>query len=189
MAIQQRRGAKADFDATKMLPGELAVTTDGSRKVYVAFAPGDAKELASTEDVEETIQSGIEEIGQKKEEALAQFPDYEDKLAELEVYKANSIKKASTGTNIAISDSANAPLINLIVNGASWQNVVGSVTNLFKKVTNVISGGISITPDGLTVKHRNDEFVCVISSMTLKAGVTYYVSADIRVDSGSAKQI
>ena len=40
MAIQNRRGADADFDASKMLPAELAITTDGSRKVYAAFAPG-----------------------------------------------------------------------------------------------------------------------------------------------------
>ena len=121
MAIQQRRGAKADFDATKMLPGELAVTTDGSRKVYVAFAPGDAKELASTEDVEETIQSGIEEIEQKKEEALAQFPNYEDKLAELEVYKANSIISKASGEVITTTDSAKAKPKNIKLFGKGKQ--------------------------------------------------------------------
>ena len=51
MSIQQRRGANADFDATKMLPGELAVTTDGTKKVYVAFAPGDARELAFKDQI------------------------------------------------------------------------------------------------------------------------------------------
>ena len=50
MAIQVRRGANADFDSSKMLPGELAVTTDGSRKVYAAFQAGDVKELAFKED-------------------------------------------------------------------------------------------------------------------------------------------
>lgn len=52
MAIQHRRGAKADFNAQKMLAGEMAVTTDGTRKAYVAFAPGDVKELATKEDVQ-----------------------------------------------------------------------------------------------------------------------------------------
>lgn len=52
MAIQVRRGQKKYFDKNKMLPGELAVTTDGSREVYAAFAAGDVKELASMEDVE-----------------------------------------------------------------------------------------------------------------------------------------
>ena len=55
MAIQQRRGSDADFDASKMLPAEIAVTTDGSRKVYVAFAPSDVKELASKEEVQAIV--------------------------------------------------------------------------------------------------------------------------------------
>lgn len=88
MAIQQRRGAKADFDATKMLPGELAVTTDGSRKVYVAFAPGDAKELASTEEVEYVCdtQKHIEQNYVSKEA----HQEHENRIAELEKAIVNS---------------------------------------------------------------------------------------------------
>ena len=51
MAIQNRRGADADFDSHKMLPGELAVTTDGSRKVYATFAPGDSREVAFKDQI------------------------------------------------------------------------------------------------------------------------------------------
>ena len=51
MAIQNRRGADADFDPNKVLPGEFGFTTDGSRKVYAAFAPNDVKEVAFKEDV------------------------------------------------------------------------------------------------------------------------------------------
>lgn len=142
MAIQQRRGAKADFDATKMLPGELAVTTDGSRKVYVAFAPGDAKELASTEDVEETIQSGIGEIEQKKEEALAQFPNYEDKLAELEIYKANSIISTSSGTVFHETDCAAVPPINIKLFGKSKQDGTPSMETPIDVVSHGESGSI-----------------------------------------------
>lgn len=68
--IQHRRGADKDFDASKMLPGELAVTTDGSRKVYAAFAPGDVKELASKEEVEQAITEGVAAIKEKEQEAL-----------------------------------------------------------------------------------------------------------------------
>lgn len=143
MAIQQRRGAKADFDATKMLPGELAVTTDGSRKVYVAFAPGDAKELASTEDVEETIQSGIGEIEQKKEEALAQFPNYEDKLAELEIYKANSIISTSSGTVFHETDCAAVPPINIKLFGKSTQDGTPSIETPIEVVSHGESGSIN----------------------------------------------
>ena len=54
MAIQHRRGADKDFDPQKVLPGEFAVTTDGTRKVYVAFAAGDVKEL-STEETDTSL--------------------------------------------------------------------------------------------------------------------------------------
>ena len=58
MAIQVRRGAYADFDTTKMRPGEPAVVlqddpvaSDG-KAAYIAFAPGDVKRLATYDDVE-----------------------------------------------------------------------------------------------------------------------------------------
>ena len=54
MAIQHRRGADKDFDPQKMLPGEFAVTIDGTRKVYVAFAAGDVEEL-STEETDTSL--------------------------------------------------------------------------------------------------------------------------------------
>lgn len=53
MAIQMRRGADKDFDKSRMLPGEIAVTTDGSKKVYIAFKAGDAKELAGADELAE----------------------------------------------------------------------------------------------------------------------------------------
>lgn len=78
MAIQNRRGAYGDFDPSKMVPGEFAVVqsndpnaTDG-KSVYLAFAAGDVKRLAThddmvaeitdiTEDVIEEVSTGIEE--------------------------------------------------------------------------------------------------------------------------------
>lgn len=51
MAIQMRRGADKDFDKSRMLPGEIAVTTDGSKKVYIAFKAGDVKELADADEL------------------------------------------------------------------------------------------------------------------------------------------
>lgn len=55
MAIQVRRGANEHFDKDKMLPGEFAVTTDGTRKAYVTFAAGDVKEIAGIEDVDRRV--------------------------------------------------------------------------------------------------------------------------------------
>ena len=42
MAIRMRRGNLADFDPTKQMPGEFAVTLDTdsnlNKRVYIAFA-------------------------------------------------------------------------------------------------------------------------------------------------------
>lgn len=57
--IQHRRGALSDFDPRKMSPGELAVTTDGSRKVFAAFEVGDVKELASSDEVNAELEEAI----------------------------------------------------------------------------------------------------------------------------------
>ena len=72
MAILHRRGAKADFNAQKMLGGEMAVTIDGSRKAYVAFAPGDVKELASKEDVQNIVDNFTNSVDKKISEAVEQ---------------------------------------------------------------------------------------------------------------------
>ena len=54
MAIQMRRGNLADFDPTKQMPGEFAVTLDTdsnlNKRVYIAFAAGTVKQLMTVED-------------------------------------------------------------------------------------------------------------------------------------------
>lgn len=57
MAIQMRHGLENDFLPEKMLPGEMAVTTD-SKKIFVTFSPGDCKQMATYEDME----SALEEV-------------------------------------------------------------------------------------------------------------------------------
>ena len=63
MAILMRRGADADFDASKIQSGELAVTTDGTEKIYVGFAKGKAKELVKKETFEAEVNKLSEQIG------------------------------------------------------------------------------------------------------------------------------
>lgn len=70
MAITHRKGADKDFDPQKMLPGEIAITTDGTRKVYAAFSAGDVKELASKEDVDQSITDGLEAIEEASNKAI-----------------------------------------------------------------------------------------------------------------------
>ena len=63
MAIQLRRGAYANFDPTKMVPGEIAVVqsgdtgTESGKSVYMAFNTGDVERLATHEEMESELES------------------------------------------------------------------------------------------------------------------------------------
>lgn len=68
MAIQNRRGAFANFDPSKMLPGEFAVvqsgdtsTSDG-KSVYIAFQSGQVKKLATYTDIQDAVESATDEL-------------------------------------------------------------------------------------------------------------------------------
>ena len=54
MAIQNRRGNEANFVASKLLPGEFAVSLD-QNKLRICFLSGVVKEIALTEDVTTAI--------------------------------------------------------------------------------------------------------------------------------------
>ena len=50
MAIQMRRGNQVDFDPTRMLPGEWAVSLD-SKKIYMCYSPGQVVEIGSASSI------------------------------------------------------------------------------------------------------------------------------------------
>lgn len=68
MAIQTRRGNYADFDPNKMVPGEWASVVQGDpnaddgRAVYMCFAAGDVKRMATYEDMVSNIEEATSEI-------------------------------------------------------------------------------------------------------------------------------
>lgn len=49
MAIQMRRGALANYDADKMLPGEFGVATD-EEEVFISFGVGNSKKILTEDD-------------------------------------------------------------------------------------------------------------------------------------------
>lgn len=76
MAIQTRRGNYIDFDPDKMLPGEwgTALADDPSAKdgtaVYMCFAPGNTKRMATYEDMQENIKTVTKEITEEVSEQI-----------------------------------------------------------------------------------------------------------------------
>ena len=68
MAIQMRRGALANYDADKMLPGEFGIATD-EEELYIAFATGNSKKVLTEDDqtqVDDAINSTSENPVQNK---------------------------------------------------------------------------------------------------------------------------
>lgn len=67
MAIQLRRGAYADFDPTKMVPAEVGIVTSGDpntddgKAAYVAFSAGNAKRIATVEDIATDLQDATDD--------------------------------------------------------------------------------------------------------------------------------
>lgn len=65
MAIQMRRGAYSAFDPSKMVPGELAAVLSGDpavtdgKSLFVTFAAGDVKRLATWEDAAQLIAAAL----------------------------------------------------------------------------------------------------------------------------------
>ena len=68
MAIQHRRGQYSDFDPSKMVNGEIAVVTNGDpntingKSIYMAFAPGNVKRIATIDDIQADFQSIIDAL-------------------------------------------------------------------------------------------------------------------------------
>lgn len=79
MAIQLRRGVYADFDPTKLMPGEVAVVTEddpdgtGGQAVYLCFGSGVIKRLVSYEDVQDILAVPIG-VGQGNKSILENYP-------------------------------------------------------------------------------------------------------------------
>lgn len=67
MAIQMRRGLRADFDPSKMLPGEWAVSIDSDTRnqvVWMCFRAGVVKRMGTYEDFKAQIGEATEDIRQ-----------------------------------------------------------------------------------------------------------------------------
>ncbi len=90
MAIQLRRGAYADFDPTKMVPAEVGIVTSGDpntddgKAAYVAFSAGNAKRLATVEDIATDLQEATDDaVGQATARAEAAAESVEASAAQI----------------------------------------------------------------------------------------------------------
>lgn len=85
MAIQMRKGLKADFDPTKMLPGEWAVSIDSDTSnqiVWMCFAAGVVKRIGTYEDFKDMIREATKDIRDEYVTEFNSILDQIDKLAD-----------------------------------------------------------------------------------------------------------
>nr|DAX61303.1 MAG TPA: hypothetical protein [Bacteriophage sp.] len=83
MAIQMRKGLKADFDPTKMLPGEWAVSIDSDASnqiVWMCFAAGVVKRMGTYEDFKDMIRDATKDI---RDEYVTEFNSILERIDKL----------------------------------------------------------------------------------------------------------
>lgn len=130
MAIQMRRGQSVDFDPSKMLPGEWAVSIDNESQkqmVYMCFAPGVVKRMATLEDFSGGSGSTNVETSPYKGKTIVAFGDsiiagwgWKEGTGIVQPLKEKYpdgtwINNAESGANIAISNNpAHTPIISQI---------------------------------------------------------------------------
>jgi hypothetical protein len=116
MAIQTRRGNEVDFDASKMLPGEWAVSLD-TKYVRMCFSPGLVYRMATYESFEEDMQQ-IQQILATCEDIQTAVEAFEE-LAEQHANDAAASATASANSATASANSATASANSAILSD-SW---------------------------------------------------------------------
>lgn len=124
MAIQTRRGAYNDFDPEKMLPGEWASVTSGDpgandgRSVYMCFAPGDVKRMATYTDMQESISEATEDIREQFTEGVESATQAATSAASQATTAASAAEDAADRAN-DISESIEQAVDGTLINDAS----------------------------------------------------------------------
>lgn len=98
MAIQMRRGLKRDFDPSKMLPGEWAVSIDSDTQnqiIWMCFSPGIVKRMGTYEDFKSQVQEASSEILEAYEETINEIiADMEGMVKTAKGYSDSASEKA-----------------------------------------------------------------------------------------------
>ena len=162
MAIQMRRGQSADFDPSKMLPGEWAVSIDNESQkqmVYMCFAPGVVKRMATLEDFSGGSGSTNVETSPYKGKTIVAFGDsiiagwgWQEGTGIVQPLKEKYpdgtwINNAESGANIAISNSpAHTPIVNKI---RAYSGLADAI---------IFDGGVNDINNNITMGNITDSY-------------------------------
>ena len=122
MAIQNRRGAYADFDPQKMVAGEWAVVQSGDpnstrgRAIYMAFDVGVIERMATYEDMQENIVNATSDVQEQFTQELTAainnanttISDIQDDADELISTSQTTVNNLVTSAQSSVSTAVTA---------------------------------------------------------------------------------
>lgn len=183
MAIQTRRGTYNDFDPEKLLPGEWATvqsddpaSADG-KSMYMCFAPGEVKRMATYEDMVQNIDSAVEEIIDQFSAGMQQATDAANTAAGSAAESASAATTAAERAN-EVAQTIEEAVQGTIINDASPSDLTvyssQKMEDDFRKKDEILDpshGGTGETslPDAITAMM---EAVTPVSVTNFAAGVS-----------------
>lgn len=147
MAIRWRRGKFSDFDPQKMQEGEAAVVLAGDpqakdgKSIYIAFAPGTVKRMATYEDMRENMENSSGEIiGEKLSELCGEaVQECREATGQAETATQEALNAAASA-NGAATEAENAAARANAAAGACEQLADGArVAALEEKMEKVVA--------------------------------------------------
>lgn len=161
MAIQMRRGQSVDFDPSKMLPGEWAVSTDSDTKkqqIWMCFAPGVVKRMGTVEDFDVEVQR--------------LFRSY---LENIEQSVSKAQKSAQTATEKATSASNSASQAQKSAQTASQK--ANEVTQISGKIDTAVSQANAATKAANEAAKKAEQQAGLVEQKANGKGITFSVTS------------
>lgn len=195
--IQMRHGKESEMDKSKFVPAEIGVATD-TKKAFMAFSPGNVKEMMFREDSEiEELLGEVRKISDQAVEAVESaeatakqaIEDYTDqmkatipedytemvkKVDVLERTKAPAIMQTATGKFLQIEDSADAPVAGLKVFGRSEQVQTTGAQLLDESIFNNLPHDANVIYKPIRVQN-NGEYTLSTDMDTGKASTNLFL--------------
>lgn len=195
--IQMRHGKESEMDKSKFVPAEIGVATD-TKKAFMAFSPGNVKEMMFREDSEiEELLGEVRKISDQAVEAVESaeatakqaIEDYTDqmkatipedytemvkKVDVLERTKAPAIMQTATGKSLQIEDSADAPVAGLKVFGRSEQVQTTGAQLLDESIFNNLPHDANVIYKPIRVQN-NGEYTLSTDMDTGKASTNLFL--------------
>lgn len=204
--IQMRHGKESEMDKSKYVPAEMGVATD-TKKAFMAFSPGDVKEIMFREDSEiEELLGEVRKISDQAVEAVESaevtakqaIEDYTDQMKAtipedytemvkkvdiLERTKAPAIHQTAVGNPITLTDAGEGtPVVDFSMEGKTEQ-----VQTTGAQLLDVDQYYSDFKQDDGTYYATNQDFnnirIPVTSDMI---GKEYTFSADVEIEPGGS---